>query len=117
MIHLSGHIFRKNHVENSSNKEFSHPKEEPIFFKLSNPIQMKSIFILLNSVFLLFIINQLSKMSQELDDLKDAMQKDTEVEQSAITLLNGLKAQLDAHINDPAALKELSDQLGSSADA
>lgn len=58
-------------------------------------------------------------MGQELDDLTAAVQKDTEVDQSAITLLNGLKAKLDAAIasGDPAALKALSDQLGSNADS
>lgn len=41
------------------------------------------------------------------------------VDQSAITLLNGLKAQLDAAIasNDPAKLQALSDSLGSSTSA
>lgn len=62
---------------------------------------------------------KLKSMGQELDDLTAAVQKDTEVDQSAITLLNGLKAKLDAAIasGDPAALKALSDQLGSNADS
>lgn len=60
---------------------------------------------------------KLKHMGQELDDLTAAVQKDTEVDQSAITLLNGLKAKLDAAIasGDPAALKALSDQLGTNA--
>ncbi len=60
-------------------------------------------------------INQkLDHMAQELDDLKAAVAAETEVTQSAIALLNGLKAKLDAAIaaGDPAALKALSDSLG-----
>ena len=54
-------------------------------------------------------------MGQELDDLKAAVAKVTEVDQSAVTLLNGLKAKLDAAIasGDPAALTALSSELGS----
>lgn len=68
---------------------------------------------------LLFIIQKLNHMGQELDDLKAAVAKDTEVDQSAITLLNGLKQKLDDAIasGDPAALQALSDQLGSNAQA
>lgn len=58
-------------------------------------------------------------MANELDDLKAAVAKDTEVDQSAITLLNGLKEKLDAAIasGDPAQLTALSQQLGSNSDA
>ena len=64
---------------------------------------------------LLFIIFKIYKMGQELDDLKAAVAKVTEVDQSAVTLLNGLKAKLDAAIasGDPAALTALSSELGS----
>lgn len=56
-------------------------------------------------------------MANELEDLKAAVAKDTQVDQSAITLLNGLKTALDAAIasGDPAQLKALSDQLGTNA--
>ena len=68
-----------------------------------------------------FIINnqKLKHMGQELDDLTAAVAKDTDVDTSAITLLNGLKQKLDDAIasNNPAALKALSDQLGSNAQA
>lgn len=53
----------------------------------------------------------------DLTELTAAVAKDTEVDQSAITLLNGLKAALDAAGTDPVALKALSDQLGSNSDA
>lgn len=54
-----------------------------------------------------------------IDDLTAAVARDTDVDASAITLLNGLKAQLDAAIaaGDPAALQALSDQLGTNASA
>ena len=58
-------------------------------------------------------------MSAELDALKAAVARDTDVENSAITLLQGLKAALDAAIaaNDPAALTALSASLGANSDA
>lgn len=58
-------------------------------------------------------------MANELDDLKAAVAKDLEVDQSAITLLNGLKQKLDDAIasGDPAQLKALSDSIGSSTQA
>ena len=58
-------------------------------------------------------------MSAELDALKAAVARDTDVENSAITLLQGLKAALDAAIaaNDPAALAALSASLGANSDA
>ncbi len=60
------------------------------------------------------IIQTLEKVMAELDDLKAAVAKETEVDESAIVLLQGLKAKLDAAIaaGDPAALKALSDSLG-----
>ncbi len=60
------------------------------------------------------IIQALEHIMAELDDLKAAVARETEVDESAIILLNGLKAKLDAAIaaGDPAALKALSDSLG-----
>jgi len=52
-------------------------------------------------------------MSAELDTLKAEVARNTDVEKSAVALLQGLKAQLDAAGTDPVALKALSDQLGS----
>lgn len=57
------------------------------------------------------------KMSKELDDLTAAVAHNTDVENSAITLLQGLKAQLDAAGTDPVKLAELSASLGTSTDA
>lgn len=55
------------------------------------------------------------KMAGELDDLKANVTANTGVVQSAVVLLQGLKAALDSAIasGDPAQLKALSDQLGS----
>jgi hypothetical protein len=79
---------------------------------------IKTLFFFAGFLFLTLFLNQKIKtVMAALDDLKAAVQKETEVDQSAIVLLNGLKAQLDAAIasNDPAALQALSDQLGSSS--
>ncbi len=71
------------------------------------------------SALLTEISNKLSKllkkqetMSQELDDLTARVAANGDVQQSAITLLQGLKAALDAAGTDPAALKALSESLG-----
>ena len=54
-------------------------------------------------------------MSQELDDLEAKITANDEVDQSAITLLQGLKQMLDNAGTDPAKLKALSDQLAASS--
>lgn len=51
-------------------------------------------------------------MSVELDALTAQVAANTTIEESAITLIQGLKAKLDAAGTDPAALKALSDSLG-----
>lgn len=51
-----------------------------------------------------------------LDDLTVNVTKNTDAVQSAITLLNNLKAQLDAAGTDPVKLKALSDTLGKNDD-
>jgi phage shock protein A len=56
-------------------------------------------------------------MASELDDLTAKVTENADVTQSAITLLNGLKEQLDAAGTDPAALAALSQALGSSSSA
>lgn len=57
---------------------------------------------------------RLDIMAASLDALTAAVAKAVSVEESAITLIAGLKAQLDAAIasNDPAQLQALSDSLG-----
>jgi hypothetical protein len=56
-------------------------------------------------------------MAANLDDLTSEVERNTSVDQSAITLLEGLKAQLDAAGTDPAALQALKDSLAASSDA
>ncbi len=63
------------------------------------------------------IQQKLDKMATDLTALQAAVARDTTVDESAITLLKGLKAALDAAGTDPVALKALSDQLGSNSDA
>ena len=52
-----------------------------------------------------------------LDELKVQVTANTTVEQSAITLIQGLAAQIKASANHPAAIQALSDQLKASSDA
>lgn len=63
------------------------------------------------------IIHKINKMATDLTALTAAVAKDTEVDQSAITLLQGLKQKLDEAGTDPVALKALSDQLGANSQA
>jgi hypothetical protein len=53
-------------------------------------------------------------MAQDLTELQTKVQANSDVIDSAVLLLTGIKAALDAAIaaNDPAALKALSDSLG-----
>jgi ABC-type transporter Mla subunit MlaD len=60
---------------------------------------------------------EMIKMSKELDDLTSQVQKNTDVEASAVTLIQGLAAQIAAQANDPAAIKALTAKLSGSADA
>lgn len=55
-----------------------------------------------------------------LADLQAAVARDTAVDQSAITLLNGLSAKLQELVNagaDPAAFQKLADDLAATTDA
>lgn len=52
-----------------------------------------------------------------LDDLQAKVERNGEVDQSAVLLLQGLKAKLDEAGVDPAKLKALSDALANSTDA
>lgn len=50
-----------------------------------------------------------------LDDLKAKVDNEATVEQSAITLLQGLSAQIKANANDPAKLQALADEVDANA--
>lgn len=54
---------------------------------------------------------KVDKMSQQIDNLTAQVEATKTVEQSAITLLNGLSAQIAALKEDPAALQKLADDL------
>lgn len=51
----------------------------------------------------------------DLAGLKAEVERNTAVDQSAITLLNGLAAQIESLKTDPAALQALADQLKASS--
>ena len=51
----------------------------------------------------------------DLSSLQAQVQQSTEVEQSAITLIEGLAVQIESLKTDPAALQGLADQLRGSA--
>jgi len=55
-------------------------------------------------------MTDLTTLTQEVQENQDAIA-------SAVTLLNGLKAALDAAGTDPAALQALSDSLSANTDA
>lgn len=54
---------------------------------------------------------------KELDDLTAAVQADTDAENSAITLIQGLAAQIQANAADPAKIAELAAKLTASSSA
>lgn len=77
-----------------------------------NDKQLDRIFDELNS-----IKQTLKTMATDLTQLEAEVSENLTVTQSAITLLQGLKAMLDAAGTDPVKLKELSDSLSNSTDA
>src|SRR5512138_1769637 len=60
---------------------------------------------------------EFARMAGELDTLTAEVARNTQVDQSAITLLTGLAAQIEALKGDPVALQGLADSLKSSSDA
>ena len=56
-------------------------------------------------------------MSQELDALEAEVSRNTTVDQSAITLLQGLAAQIEQLKTDPVKLQALADSMRGSSDA
>lgn len=63
------------------------------------------------------VIVQETKMSAELDALTTQVTENTNVENSAVQLIQNIAAQLQAAGTDPAALQALHSQLKASADA
>lgn len=58
------------------------------------------------------LLRKVKNMADELAGLTAQVAANTTVIESALTLIQGLKAKLDAAGTDPAALKALSDSLG-----
>ena len=50
----------------------------------------------------------------KLADLKVQVEKNTAIEESAVTLINGLAAQIAAAKDDPAAIQALADEMAKS---
>lgn len=63
------------------------------------------------------IIQKEDQMSAELDALEAQVTENTTVEASAITLIQGIAAQLAAAAQDPAKVKALSASLKASSDS
>lgn len=63
------------------------------------------------------LLEQENKNMADLDALKLQVQANTSAEASAVTLLNGLSAQLAAIATDPVAVAALAAQLKTSADS
>jgi phage host-nuclease inhibitor protein Gam len=66
------------------------------------------------------VVNQLVTqgvaMSKEFDDLQAQVERNTEVDNSVVTLVNGLAAQIEALKNDPRKLQAFADQLRANND-
>ena len=56
-------------------------------------------------------------MATDLTVLQAQVQANTDVVASAVTLINGIAAQLEASKNDPVAIQALADSLKASDDA
>ena len=73
----------------------------------------------LNNSQLQLILERLNSMDQNLQDLMNQVAQNTSVEGSAVTLIQGIAAQLTAALanSDSAALPALTAQLSTSANA
>ena len=70
------------------------------------------------------LVEALTKLSQQMEQvmadltaLTAEVERNTSVDQSAIALLTGLAAQIEALKTDPVALQTLADQMKGSSDA
>jgi hypothetical protein len=90
-----------------------------VHISFDNALETKSNEAKLDRILELLLVNKqkLKNMANEIEDLQKAVARETEVDQSAIVLINGLKQKLDDAIasNDPAQLRSLSDLLGASS--
>lgn len=70
-----------------------------------------------NFALTIFITTKLKKIMADLSKLQDEVANDVTVEQSAITLLQGLSAEIAALPADQGAIDDLAAKVKSSADA
>ena len=63
------------------------------------------------------LLREVERSMKELDDLKAAVTKTEGVADSAITLIQGLAAQIQAGKDDPVAMENLATELSAKADA
>jgi len=89
----------------------------PVLAQLGQ-ISTQQQLLLSNQQSILALLSQTQKeVTMTLDQLQAQVQQTTTVEQSAITLIQGLAAQLAAAATDPAKVQALADQLKASSDA
>jgi hypothetical protein len=69
------------------------------------------------SILLSIVIRKAYQMSKELDDLTVQVQKNADVEASAIILIQGIADALRVAGTDPVKLQELQTSLSASSDA
>ena len=62
------------------------------------------------------LLREVQRTMKELDDLKAAVTKTEGVADSAITLIQGLAAQIQAAKDDPVAMENLATELSAKAD-
>lgn len=62
------------------------------------------------------LTKEIKTMASNLDALTAEVARNTEVDESAITLLKGLAAKIEEMKNDPAALQKLADDMKASSD-
>jgi outer membrane murein-binding lipoprotein Lpp len=62
------------------------------------------------------LIREGQTMSAEIDALAAQVEKNTELEASAVTLIEGLAARIEAAQDDPVRLRALTDELRQKAD-
>lgn len=63
------------------------------------------------------LLEEGKKMAADLEALKAEVARNTEVDESAIVLIQGIAAQLEELKGDPAAIQALADRLKASSDA
>jgi len=87
-----------------------HQQKQMLSLQREQALKLDAVLVLLTVV-----VRQEDDVMQELEDIKADVQATTDVEESAVVLIKGLAAKIDASATDPAALRALSAQLKSKA--